>query len=96
MSTVILRLDTSGNVRKYTPAPKLKTALKIVVGLVFAFFMISAWDDFLDELIRQAFGLTSDSLGARLIRALIATVLAIVVLAAVNIHLDDLLGAFLD
>lgn len=77
-----------------TPAPSFQTILRIVAALVAVYFMVSAWDDFLDEGIRKLFGL-QETVGGRFLRALIASLIALTVLMIVQIHLDDLMGIVL-
>jgi hypothetical protein len=76
-----------------TPSPNFKVVLRLIVAFVSVYFMISAWDDVLDEAIRNYFHL-QDTVGGRLVRAIIASTIAIVVLMIVRIDLDDLMGAF--
>jgi hypothetical protein len=77
-----------------TPAPSFEMVLKITTALVAVYFMVSAWDDFLDEAIRNYFGL-HDTLEGRLFRALVASLIAVTVLMVVQIHIDDLMGIVL-
>lgn len=80
---------------KPTPAPKPLIVVKLIVAISIAYFMISAWDDYLDELLRKMFGLEQDTLRDRLVRAVIATILAIIVLRLVGVHIDDLFGVLI-
>lgn len=59
-----------------TPSPSFGVVMRLVVALVVAYFMISAWDDFLDELIRRLFNIHHDTLSGRLLRAVVASVVA--------------------
>lgn len=77
-----------------TPSPSFKTVCAIVVSLVVVYFMLSAWDDFLDEAIRNVFGL-KDTLSGRFARACIASWIAFTVLVLLEIDIDDLMGVFL-
>lgn len=76
-----------------TPPLPWKTIFRLVIALVSVYFMISAWDDFLDEAIRKFFHL-DDTLSGRLFRAFLASVIAAFVLMVLKIDLDDLMGIF--
>src|SRR5437763_16424080 len=77
-----------------TPTPPIIVVFRLILALVSVYFMISAWDDFLDESIRTVFHL-HDTISQRLFRAVLATLLAIAVLMIVRIDIDDLMGVFL-
>jgi hypothetical protein len=76
-----------------TPKPSPSAVLRLILALAVGYFMISAWDDYLDELLREQLGLQRDTLSERLIRAVAATIIAIIVLGIANVHIDDLFGA---
>jgi hypothetical protein len=80
-------------VKTKTPPLPWETIFRLVLALVSVYFMISAWDDFLDEGIRHFFHL-QDTLSGRLIRAFLASVIAAFVLMILKIDLDDLMGIF--
>lgn len=84
-------------VKSPTPAPSWKTFTRLVVALVIVYFMISAWDDVLDETLRRLFGFTNnEGIMGKLVRALVATIIALTALKLVHIDIDDLMGAFID
>ena len=80
--------------RDATPSPSFSVVVRLVVALVIVYFMISAWDDFLDECIRKAFHIEKDTLAGRLMRAIVASLIAVAILMLVRIDIDDLMGAF--
>jgi len=77
-------------------APNFITVITLIVALSSAYFMISAWDDYLDHLIRTYFGITKESLNDTGLRAVIATVFALAILGTLNIHIDDIFGVVWD
>lgn len=82
-------------VPKPTPTPSVIATVRLILALVVAFFMVSSWDDLLDELIRKYIvGQRSTTL-ALVVRAVIATMVAILILLFVHIDIDDVFGAFL-
>ena len=78
-----------------TPTPHPLAALRLVLALVFAFFMISAWDRFLDLVLKRCFRIRN-CLVAAFVRAVIATLLAWFVLIVVDIDVDDAFGSVLE
>lgn len=77
-----------------TPSPSFQAVCRLVLALICVYFMISAWDDFLDEALRETFQL-EDTLSGRLLRAFIASGIAVLVLMLVRIDIDDLMGVFI-
>ena len=54
--------------------------------------MVSAWDDWLDDLIRTHLHITKESLSDKAWRAIVSTLFALAVLGIFKIDVDDLFG----
>lgn len=64
--------------------------LILIVSIVY--FMISSWDDFIDLITKQLFGLRSDVISDALIRALVATIIVVLILKLQKINIGDVFG----
>lgn len=65
---------------------------KIIIIAVVAFLVITAWDEVLDRLIIEVFGLDRENIFTWILIAVIATLLLIVVLSISGVEAHDILG----
>lgn len=68
------------------------STIKIIVIMIVAFLVITAWDEVLEHLYVQIFGTNLKSIWAWISIASIATVLFFIILLSFEIDADDLYG----
>lgn len=78
-----------------SPGSSADSIVRLVFALVFAYFMISAWDDFLSQVVRDVFGFNDRSLRELFTRGVISTILALAVLYVVDIDIAATFGILL-
>jgi len=66
--------------------------IKILIIVIIAFLVITAWDEVIDRTIIQFLNLDKDSIITWLIIAAIATLILIIIILIFDIELHDLFG----
>lgn len=64
----------------------------IIALLSISYFIVSAWDDYLDGIIEKKFGLSRNRPEDRFRRAIIATLIALAILWAINLDIGEVFG----